>query len=76
MVLVPIQDDVFALPHGDVGPYRYLTGSEWILDRQNRRVCWIPVDRRGRGDSHGDKVVLGTKNGRVAILDFSDISVS
>ena len=46
----------------------------WIyLARPFQRLCWIPVRSRGEFASHGKRVALGTSDGRVVILDFSDI---
>lgn len=46
--------------------------QEWILDREGRRVFWLPSDRRGPSIDHfGQRLVLGTRNGNLVILDFS-----
>jgi hypothetical protein len=37
-------------------------------------LCWIPVERRGHAFArHGTTVVLGSEQGIVTILDFSDV---
>jgi len=51
----------------------YRQRSEWILDEQDRRVLWVPPDLRGKCDSCGKKVVLGSPSGRVVIVDISDV---
>jgi WD40 repeat protein len=49
---------------------RYL---EWILDSDEKRILWLPPDRRGSTrDCYGKKVAVGTDSGRVYIADFSD----
>jgi hypothetical protein len=73
MVLDLLPDD--STTHNDVRPYRFPEGSEWILDQNNRRVCWIPADRRGYGDFHGEKVVLATLTGKIVVIDLSNTSV-
>jgi hypothetical protein len=50
----------------------YRQESGWILDEQERQVLWVPLDLLDTSDAYGKKVVLGSKTGRVAILDFSD----
>ena len=77
MVSVPTPSDEPAYSHDDLwcGPYRHPVGSEWIIDRDNRRLCWIPADRRC-SDVHGPKVILGTASGRVIIVDLSGITLS
>jgi hypothetical protein len=37
-------------------------------------LCWIPVERRGRPFAcHDTTVVIGTEQGIITILDFSDV---
>ena len=75
MVLVPASDDTRSiLQADDVGLYHHVRESDWILDRRNRRMCWIPSDRRASSDFYGKKIWLGTGAGRLVMLDFSDIS--
>jgi hypothetical protein len=48
--------------------------GEWILDYQGRRVCWVMPDLRSHAhDLHGENVVIGCHNGRVIIVDTSDV---
>jgi len=48
--------------------------DEWILNKQKRRVCWVMPDLRGYTyDIYGEKVVMGSSNGRVTIVDISDV---
>jgi WD40 repeat protein len=52
----------------------YKRMDEWVLDNQKRRVCWLLPDLRGRKyNVHGGKVVIGCQNGRVVIVDISDV---
>jgi WD40 repeat protein len=52
-------------------------GDEWILDQGGKRILWVPPDRRSQSsDSHGKKVAVGTKSGRVYVADFSDALLS
>jgi len=76
MVLVPVPGKVDVVSHRDVGPYRHPYGSEWIIDQDNRRVCWIPANLRNCSDVHDKKVVFGGANGKIAILDLLDTLVS
>lgn len=75
MVLDPIPNKDHPKLLDDVCRYRYPEEGEWILDHQNRRVCWVPADRRGVSSiSDGNKVVLWTRSGRVVAFDFSDVT--
>ena len=52
----------------------YEGNEEWILDKQKRRVCWVMPDMRGyRYERYGEMVVIGSRNGRVTIVDVSDV---
>ena len=54
----------------------YLVEDGWIyLANPRQRLCWIPVECRGELASHGKRVAFGTKDGRVVILDFSEVIV-
>jgi WD40 repeat protein len=50
--------------------YRYPENSEWILDRYNRHVFWLPADLRGCGHCEGSRVAIGSHSGRVFWFDF------
>ena len=50
--------------------YCYRQGSEWIIDEQERRVLWVPPDLRYKSDSCGKKVALGSRSGRVVMVDI------
>jgi hypothetical protein len=52
-------------------PYR--CGNEWIVDQHSsRRLLWLPPEERPwLSDSKGEKVVVGCKNDKVYIVDFS-----
>jgi WD40 repeat protein len=42
-----------------------------------QRVCWIPVQRRGRGFAYsGEIVCIGATNGAITILDFSPLGLA
>lgn len=53
---------------------------EWILDEEERSVCWLPESRRSLAKHlvpvvsacHGSKVAVGGESGRLTILDFPD----
>jgi WD40 repeat protein len=78
MVLAPIRGK---RPHQGgtpalTPPSQYLCykhGDEWIVDENGMRILWIPQDRRNSVsiDVHGRKVGVGTKSGRVYMVDFS-----
>jgi WD40 repeat protein len=69
MVFVPVHDMVPPI-FPDVSPlqYHYDQKSSWILDSKNRRILWIPPDSQGY--CHGEKVVLGSRSGRVTMVYF------
>jgi len=61
--------------HRSFALYKYGNGSEWITDRHNRRVLWLPADLRGRRSCcQGSKVAIGIDNGRVVWFDFGLLS--
>jgi len=52
----------------------YQTESEWILDEQKRRICWLPSDLRSLlNDSNGKKIALVHSRQMVTIIDFSGV---
>jgi len=75
MIMVPIPDEADINSYASVEPCRYSDERGWIMDEQNRRLCWIPADSRICSDLRGysKKVILGTTSGRVVIVDLSDI---
>jgi WD40 repeat protein len=64
---------------GIIPPQYYLAHDEgWVLNQQGKRICWVPPDRRStvsnrQRDAHGNMLALGSKSGKVTILDFSDV---
>jgi len=78
MVFVPMLDDQ---PHSTppaIVPHQYGYEDEngWILDRQDRRVLWIPPSLKGRAsDCCGKKIIVGSPTGNVILVDFSDHQV-
>jgi hypothetical protein len=76
MVFVPTPGTQLSVFPNVTPPHQYHheQSSEWILDEQKRRVCWVLPDLRGaKSDCHGKKVVFGSITGRVTIVDFSDV---
>jgi hypothetical protein len=75
MVFIPVDVALLRpiLPSFKQGFYE--PEEEWIVDQQNRRVCWVPPDARTieSSDCHGEKVVLGTENGGITIVDLSGV---
>ncbi|KIM76258.1 hypothetical protein PILCRDRAFT_12869 [Piloderma croceum F 1598] len=52
----------------------YFMDDGWIyLANPCQRLCWIPVTCRGVVASRGNRLALGTNDGRVVIIDFSGI---
>lgn len=75
MVLIPTPEEEHP-KSGNLPPptYRYSRGDEWVLDQGDRRICWIPADQRGFSTVfRGNKLVLGSRSGKVSLLDFSGI---
>jgi hypothetical protein len=78
MVFAPMYDDQQdSAPPAIVPPqYRCEKESGWILDGQGRRILWIPPNMRGYStDCCGKKVVIGSRRGKVIVVDFSDDQV-
>ena len=65
---ISLEDQQVVLP--------YFVEDGWIyLASPRQRLCWIPVECRGELASNGKRVAFGTDDGRVVILDFSDVIV-
>jgi WD40 repeat protein len=80
MVFVPMPNTEWSISpdRPSQHQYRHDENSPWVLDKQNRRMLWVPPDLRLRSDFCGTKVVFGSTlstGGRlgVTIVDFSDI---
>jgi len=74
LVLIPFPDEGHPISHYLHQPYRFSEDHNWILDEQGQRVLLFPADYRDCNISwHGQRVVVGSLSGRVAILDFSDV---
>jgi WD40 repeat protein len=75
MVFVLAQDTE---PHtlSDASPRQYYLDEQgsWVLDNQNRRRLSMSHSDMTRSDFHGGKVALGSANGIVTIVDFSNVS--
>jgi len=71
-------EDRHVIPHDQLSqPYHYWRGSDWIMDRQKKHVCWIPPDcRNSIFDVQGKTVALWPRGGRLIVVDFSDVSPS
>lgn len=53
-------------------PLFHYPTEDWIVDREDRRVFWVPPDRRASSRAAFErKVVLGTRHGDLVMLDFS-----
>jgi WD40 repeat protein len=78
MVFVPMHDDQqhSLSPAIASHQYHYDPIDGWILDRQDRRVLWIPPNMRSYAyDCCGKKVIVGSPTGKVILVDFSDNQV-
>lgn len=53
-----------------VMPFSYSALNSWVTDRQRKHVLWIPADFRGESDFYGAKLALGSRSGKVVIVDF------
>jgi WD40 repeat protein len=71
MVLVPMHPGQDASAPLICQSYDYNIGDEWIVGQDGARVLWVPPDRRGCSIVHGKKVAIGTRGGRVYMVDFS-----
>ena len=72
--IVDLFDDTILEDQQVASPYFVEDG--WIyLASPRQRLCWIPVECRGKLASHGKQVAFGTDDGWVVILDFSDVIV-
>lgn len=73
MVLVPTQNEWSH--QGKLAPSQclyYKGDDEWIVDQTGMRILWVPPDRRSHSITiHDKKVAVGTKSGRVYVVDFS-----
>ena len=73
MVFVPT-DSAEKRPNPDASvPFQfYHRDGEWILDRNGRRVLWIPPDERPQKTQiHGKMVIIETENGKKYVVDFA-----
>jgi hypothetical protein len=71
-----------------VAPYHFkmMSFDGWVQVRQDEhdwhRVCWLPAERQPTPMTphvyayHGQKVCIGSGNGVVTILDFSNVPMS
>jgi WD40 repeat protein len=60
---------------GSEAPCRWSDDKAWILDQQDRQILWFsPVNRGVRQPSlwHGHYLVIGARDGRLILVDFSD----
>jgi len=59
-------------------PHRISEDFQWVVDRDGRRVCWIPPEWRGRGrrDVSGSKFVVCANSERMLIVDLPNASLS
>jgi WD40 repeat protein len=84
LVFIPMQDEsshqVASMPRNWC---RYEdNNSEWILGEDEKRLLWLPQDRRRSSQGwvsswrtsslHGKKIAIGTDSGRAYVADFSD----
>jgi len=52
--------------------YGFIIEDGWIFSLpQKRRLCWLPLSCRPRLAWTGNRIALGTRDGRVVILDFT-----
>jgi WD40 repeat protein len=51
----------------------HFSGWDWIRDEQERLVLWVPPDLKYTSDFCGKKVALGSRSGRVVMVDISDV---
>ena len=57
-------------PLNESTDYHFDEEGEWILDRNQRHVLWIPPDERPRESwIHGRKVIVQTESGKIYIVD-------
>jgi len=74
-------DDHFGMCHDHIfkisdpkETFFYFMEDGWIyLAKSQQRLCWVPVICRGEFTSHGKSVALGTADGRVVVIDFSEV---
>ena len=53
---------------------QYYMEDGWIyLASTHQRLCWIPVQNRGKLTSNKHRIALGTRDCRIVLLDFSNI---
>jgi WD40 repeat protein len=65
------------------GPEQHHFGEvenrDWILhcngQKEPKRVCWLPPERRGEFAYSGTKVCVGEQDGMIMILDFSPVDL-
>jgi WD40 repeat protein len=73
MIFVPIQDmEPPTLPDISPNHYHYDERKPWVLDKQNRRMLWVPPESKAY--FHGEKVVFGSRSGRVTTVNFPNVS--
>jgi WD40 repeat protein len=75
LVFIPAQEEsshqVVSVPR----QYCYYQGDEWVLDENEKRILWLPSDRRGEASAseyHSKKIAIVGANKRVSLADFSD----
>ena len=62
-------------PTSDSLSFKLDSETGWLLGDTNpgvdpRRVCWVPVDRRGKIQADGFTIALGAETGIVSILSI------
>jgi WD40 repeat protein len=73
MVFVPVQDtEPHIFPDVSQNHYHCDRKSSWVLDRQNRRMLWIPPDSKAFCDE--ERVVLVSGSVMQIIVDFSNVT--
>jgi len=72
MILAPVPEDEISYEH-PIPPYRCSgNGSEWVVDQRDRRIFWIPPERRDFPYSHyGHRIFCGTNVGGLLTLDLA-----
>jgi WD40 repeat protein len=63
-------------PVGLEVPCRWSDDRAWILGEHDRQILWVPPSNRGYGRWCGHRLVMGSINGRITLVDFSDVTLN
>jgi WD40 repeat protein len=66
-----LKDSLLPLLHSEAYCHQSI-GMDWILDRQGRRLLWVPPANRGHARWHGRKLLIEGRSGRLTLVDFSE----